>query len=245
MEKLSGIYCIRNIINNKVYIGKSINLLKRKTSHFSNLKQNKHKNFKLQGSINKYGIDKFIFEILEYCDNKDIDLKEIEYINKYNSSIKGYNIHSDIQHHSEEWLNKLRHLRKSDSRFIEQFKNCQSKADNRIKINEYDLEGEYIKTWNSITEASKFYNIDKSSVSAVLTFKRSKVINKMFRYFENTNNINIYKSFRKKQLKFISNNEELIFNSGKEVAEYFKRTPSWVTQITKKGNYNNYKIVVL
>ena len=81
--KKSGIYKITNIINNKLYIGKSINLFQRKSQHFSKLRKNEHKNFKLQGSVNKYGIDNFKFEVLEYCTN--IDDKEIEYIHKYNS----------------------------------------------------------------------------------------------------------------------------------------------------------------
>ena len=99
MEGLSGIYQIRNIINNKVYIGKSVNLNNRKSQHFLSLRKNIHKNFKLQGSVNKHGINNFVFEILEIC--KDIDTKEINYINKFNTCKTGYNISSDIQHMSK------------------------------------------------------------------------------------------------------------------------------------------------
>lgn len=47
MEARSGIYCFRNIINNKRYIGKSNNINHRKNQHLSKLRNNKHKNFKL------------------------------------------------------------------------------------------------------------------------------------------------------------------------------------------------------
>ena len=44
----SGIYIIRNLINNKVYVGKSKNVKQRKNAHFSALKLNKHNNQHLQ-----------------------------------------------------------------------------------------------------------------------------------------------------------------------------------------------------
>ena len=60
----SGIYKIENLINGKIYIGSSVDLLGRKNAHFSQLNRNIHGNKKLQNSFNKYGKDNFNFKIL-------------------------------------------------------------------------------------------------------------------------------------------------------------------------------------
>lgn len=69
MEIKSGVYCIENTINNKKYIGSSINVYKRRNRHFSELKTNKHKNSKLQNSFNKHGFSCFIFYVLELVED--------------------------------------------------------------------------------------------------------------------------------------------------------------------------------
>lgn len=90
----SGIYKIINIIDKKVYIGQSIHLSKRKKEHFKDLELNKHANRHLQYAFNKYGKENFLFEILERCEESELDDREIYYINLYNSTncICGYNI---------------------------------------------------------------------------------------------------------------------------------------------------------
>lgn len=62
-----GVYQIRNRVNGKLYIGSSANLKDRLKDHLGYLTRNKHSNPKLQHSFNKYGVDNFIFEIIEFC----------------------------------------------------------------------------------------------------------------------------------------------------------------------------------
>lgn len=87
------IYAIKNISNNKRYIGSSIHLLIRLRTHFQQLRDNIHYSEKLQNAYNKHGKDKFITEILEEFDLLEKDRNEVEmnYINQYNSYINGYN----------------------------------------------------------------------------------------------------------------------------------------------------------
>lgn len=66
-----GIYKITNTINNKFYIGSAVNLYDRFLHHRKRLRGNYHNNQYLQRAFNKYGEDKFIFEIIETIDNKD------------------------------------------------------------------------------------------------------------------------------------------------------------------------------
>lgn len=63
-----GIYIFINLENGKRYIGSSNNLYNRLHEHYHNLKNNKTHNKHLQAAWNKYGETKFIYGILEYCD---------------------------------------------------------------------------------------------------------------------------------------------------------------------------------
>lgn len=67
MQLNSGIYKITNIVTNDCYMGSALNLRKRKSKHFSDLKLNRHFATYLQNSYNKYGKDNFQFEILAKC----------------------------------------------------------------------------------------------------------------------------------------------------------------------------------
>lgn len=90
----SGIYYLQNINNNKIYIGKSVNIRKRVSRHNGELSKNKHCNPHLQYAWNIDGRDNFIAGVLELCDKELLSLKEIEYIQSYNASsmLYGYNL---------------------------------------------------------------------------------------------------------------------------------------------------------
>lgn len=60
-----GIYKIINIINNKIYVGSTINIRHRWKCHIKTLNSNRNKCKLLQRAWNKYGGDAFKFEILE------------------------------------------------------------------------------------------------------------------------------------------------------------------------------------
>jgi len=87
------IYKSTNKITGKIYIGQTTNTLdKRIKSHLKESKIDSNRPFML--SINKYGIDNFIFEMIDSSDNLDeLNDKEIYWINFYNSvSPNGYNV---------------------------------------------------------------------------------------------------------------------------------------------------------
>lgn len=78
-----GIYKIENLVNHKVYIGKSTHIKQRFQEHFSELNKNKHKNKYLQSSWNKYGVNNFSFEIIEECSKELLNEKEKIWIEHY------------------------------------------------------------------------------------------------------------------------------------------------------------------
>jgi len=87
-----GIYYIKCLINNKMYIGLTNNLRKRFNIHKHYLRNNKHDNPYLQNSWNKHGENNYLFGILEYC-NEDL-LSEREIFN-FTNDMK---IKSSISH---------------------------------------------------------------------------------------------------------------------------------------------------
>jgi group I intron endonuclease len=81
-----GIYSIKNIINDKRYIGSSIEVPVRLMKHKYSLRGNYHDNQYLQNSFNKHGEDKFIFKLLENCEEEDLIDRENHYIKVYESN---------------------------------------------------------------------------------------------------------------------------------------------------------------
>lgn len=90
-----GIYKFTNKINNKSYIGQSINIEERKKKHISAsyYPQSNTYNTVFHQAIRKYGIDSFDFKILTICKVEELDSLEKYYIEKYNSIVpNGYNM---------------------------------------------------------------------------------------------------------------------------------------------------------
>lgn len=92
------IYSIKNILNNKQYIGQTIHLKKRIVQHFSNAK-NMSNTSPLYNSIRKNKKDNFKVKVLEEikCDLQEdlwkrLNETEKYYIKKYNSVKNGYNL---------------------------------------------------------------------------------------------------------------------------------------------------------
>lgn len=88
--KQSGIYCIRNIIDNKKYVGQSGDLERRK-QEFYRCHQYSGKLF--QEAIEKYGKENFEYSVLTHCDKEELNYFEQFYISrlKTNDERFGYN----------------------------------------------------------------------------------------------------------------------------------------------------------
>ena len=93
MSRKIGIYKITNLINSKLYIGKSKDIENRYKKHLTQLKHNNHINKHFQNSFNKYGEDNFLYEIIEECELNLLNDKEKYWINYYDCSnpLFGYN----------------------------------------------------------------------------------------------------------------------------------------------------------
>lgn len=91
-----GIYKITNMVNNKVYIGQSVNIAQRWKAHRTRPYQPHCEQYEqpLYRAIRKYGLDQFIFEVIEECNPEELNEKEVAWIQFYDAtnSSKGYNL---------------------------------------------------------------------------------------------------------------------------------------------------------
>lgn len=168
------IYQIKNIINNKCYIGSTINYEKRKQKHLRLLRKNLHHCRHLQSSFNLYKENNFQFSIVEIIsDPITLVYKEDWWIKKLNPE---YNvIKSGILNHlglkrSEETRRKIsialtgRHLDEITKKKLsvintgkkQSYSTIQKKREKNFNpIVQLDLNNNLINEWKSATEASE------------------------------------------------------------------------------------------
>jgi group I intron endonuclease len=190
------IYKSTNKITGKVYIGQTTkNLEKRIKGHVNESKKDKNRPF--LSSINKYGVDNFVFEIIDFADNlNELNDKEIYWINFYNSvSPNGYNVTGGGQgdktigtkelgkriseglKNSEKWqtlLNDDEYLKKREEKFINSSKGKKFSSEHKEKI--WEKNKERILKFNKST-SKKWIVVDKDNNIIRITGKEEYFIN--------------------------------------------------------------------
>jgi len=172
----TGIYKITCLYNSKIYIGSAVGIGKslsrtgfyrRWKEHISKLEQNKHRNYYLQNSWNKYGKESFKFEIIELCTKENSIEKEnywINYYKSYDNNI-GFNIIknnlSNYNQFSEE------HKQKISQALLGKPRSPDLKEKLGIKVIQYDLQMKEINRFYSISEASRITNIQRQDIGQV------------------------------------------------------------------------------
>ena len=87
-----GVYQIRNLVNNKIFISSGQNLNGKSNSFKFQLSSGLHYNSELQKDYNKYGEENFVFEVLDTLEPKEDPL---------------YNYAEDLKTLLELWIEKL------------------------------------------------------------------------------------------------------------------------------------------
>lgn len=136
-----GIYKIYFTNLDKVYIGSTtISFKSRLSRHINALQKNCHHSIKLQYAYNKYGENNFNIEIIEVLDNftkNEILAREQYWMNYYKAYKNGYN--------SVKNANNSLGFKMYDS-VVEK---------RRLKFLQYNLDGNFIREWNSYTQITK------------------------------------------------------------------------------------------
>jgi group I intron endonuclease len=101
MHLICGIYKIVNLINEKRYVGSSVDIIGRFFHHQCNLRHNHHPNKHLQNAWNKYGENNFDFIIIEECLESNLLERESYWMDQENvfDDDCGYNILSIARRH--------------------------------------------------------------------------------------------------------------------------------------------------
>lgn len=125
-----GIYKITNTQNGKVYIGQAVDMLTRWRQHCNEAYNENSIAYecKFYRAIRKYGVQNFTFQMIEFCDVDKLNEREIFYIEKFDSYSSGYNMTVGGQDFS-----------------------CTTAR----AIDQYDLDGNLIKTYKSIADARR------------------------------------------------------------------------------------------
>lgn len=93
MFKTGKIYKIVNDINNKIYIGQTVNTLKKRFSgHCCYSKSDRSGNMYIKRAIHKYGKEHFKIELIEECSLEQLNEREKYWIAYYDSYNNGYNL---------------------------------------------------------------------------------------------------------------------------------------------------------
>lgn len=169
---MNYIYCFTNLINQKKYIGSTINKPNiRYNQHIYNafhLESHSY-NYPLYQAIRKYGLENFLYEIIEECDCSEEELRQIEkkYIYQYNTiSPKGYNQTDNTLHP----INDIETYKK-----ISEIKREQAK-----EIAIIDEKDNIIKIYRSIIDCAEDIGIDERKIAACCRGERKTTNNQRF-----------------------------------------------------------------
>ena len=89
--KISGVYKITNTITGDCYIGSSKNVKQRWAAHKCKSVWNRFPNSQLYQDMQKYGVDKFEFEILAEIESEQLKEAEQKFIEKLKPVYNNYN----------------------------------------------------------------------------------------------------------------------------------------------------------
>lgn len=201
------IYKITNKINHKPYVGKTVDSINsRWRDHIYDAFTN-HSLCLIHNAMRKYGLENFTIEELEQCSADELSEREQYWIKTLNSYFKtgyGYNMtyggDGALKYSDEQILNlwnqgfncheianilsanvgtisiRLKSLLKPKEAWLR--RNERSKK----AVLQYDLNGNFIKAWDSVTEAEKGTNTSSGSISRCCKKERTMASNSLWKY---------------------------------------------------------------
>lgn len=207
----------------KIYVGSSKNYLNRWESYRFKRYKFQHK---LKASFEKHGFENHTLEVIWEGSINIMLQKEQEYGILFNvlDRDEGLNlrlpkINDQYNSVSEETIDKMKRARKGKSAYW---------SNKTVSI--YTLKGKHVKTFNSVTECTKYLNCKASQVAKVLKGRAKKYKNYQIKYGKSTEDIEKYKTSRKpKHDKIIG-----MYSKNDVLLETFKS----VMEIVNKYGYN-------
>lgn len=174
----SGIYSITDTVNNRVYVGQSVDVNRRLGDHKHHLKAKIHKNSYLQRSYDKCNGEGFEFGVLEYCPIEKLDEREQAWISLFQSTCrnKGYNIQSG-GHDGHTWNDEAKKARSGvgnpmygrhhSEEFIKRIRDINRASSDKLTIDDVDAIKQALADGTTQTELSKKYDVKVSTINKI------------------------------------------------------------------------------
>ena len=209
---MSFIYKITNLIDNKVYIGLTTRTVEARWKEHC-----RHGSQQIDDAIQLYGIENFQIETLEECDESILDDREKYWIDYYDSFKNGYNNtyggrgnnfimtdKSDIV--LQLWgdgltINKIVEKTSLNVETVRGYlnKNGITKEQIRERANyyiglsksrpvlQYDLDGNFIKEWNTAIEAANTLNLNSKYITSTCRGHQKTYSGMKWKYKDDSN----------------------------------------------------------
>ena len=179
-KRIVGVYSIYCERNKKIYIGSSINILKRWSHHKDDLRSNTHHSKHLQRAWNRYKEESFVFKILEETSMEERINREQFYIDLFKSYLRqnGFNLYPKAEGSSGYKFSKqhIENLKKSHLGYHHTEIQKQRIADahrgeksHRAKLTTLQVQEikKCLLSGNSQSSLSKEYNVTRSTISSI------------------------------------------------------------------------------
>ena len=117
------------------------------------------------------------------CHDTDLDKLEIQYMAEFNSIVpNGYNLREggNSGRHNEETKKKISNALKGRTDIIRNHNHCREAS--KKKVDQYDLDNNFIKSYDSITDASKATCACLSKIGSVCSGKGKTAGGFIWRY---------------------------------------------------------------
>lgn len=183
---MAYIYKITNLINNKIYIGKTNRTIEERfKEHCNEYKKERSEKRPLYNAMNKYGIENFKIEQIEECSLEESSDRESYWIEYYGSFKYGYNAttggdgkayidrqlvvktYNEVQNQTEVSkilkidIKTVGHILKDEFNMSIRSSQEISKEKNSKAVAMLDKNtNKVLKTFSSVRDAEKYFNID-------------------------------------------------------------------------------------
>lgn len=236
------IYKATNIINNKIYIGQTVNDLKVRRKHHENAHlypscQNRSTIF--TRAIAKHGKENFTWEVIDKADSlEELNQKEeywIEYYESVYTSNKGYNIKfgGDNHLHSERTKQLISEAQIGEKNHMYGITGAEHHSSKRV----IDIHTKEI--FDSATECAKSTGASVSKVCAVCRGDRGSTLGRVFRYIDESNNIMVpHGTMNQSRKRVVDNSTGDIYNNATHASKSLgKKDGRVLTRNLKETGY--------
>lgn len=228
----SGIYIIENLINGKFYIGSTKDFIKRYQSHLGDMRRKDHANKKIQGSVNKYGIENFKFSVLEIIKNKEL-LRSIEqeYINVFNPEL-------NLLKNTGKFSYKIKLKYKKNTEEVKKLK-CVHCATSKLTESQVVEIINLINNNTSCEKIGKIYNVSYRSIIEI----KNKMAYKHLSYLIKNDLLKDWSPLSDKDvikiIMYLNLSREV-----KEIAEKYNVSLNCIRYIKKKKRWKQYSYLL-